>query len=171
MYSAKNALKLVKNHRSLKSLYSNQVLSSSSIYGLNTIDSRNIHLSKRNNVGEPLIIGAGIAAVAYGGKLLFESIAVSKEKAEQRSESDGETPEEEPGVFSSIFKARFYEGGFEEKMTRKEAALILGVRESSDKKRIVNAHRKLAILNHPDSGGSTFLSAKINEAKEKMLGG
>lgn len=29
---------------------------------------------------------------------------------------------------SALFAKRFYEGGFEDKMTRREAALILGVR-------------------------------------------
>jgi DnaJ homolog subfamily C member 19 len=67
--------------------------------------------------------------------------------------------------------SKYYEGGFEEKMTRKEAALILGVRESSASKRIKEAHRKLLILNHPDTGGSTFLSGKLNEAKELLLKG
>lgn len=32
------------------------------------------------------------------------------------------------GGMSSLFAKRFYEGGFEDKMTRREAALILGVR-------------------------------------------
>ncbi|EED92609.1 dnaj-like protein, partial [Thalassiosira pseudonana CCMP1335] len=64
---------------------------------------------------------------------------------------------------------RYYEGGFEEQMTRKEAALILGVRESSTPKRIKEAHRKLLILNHPDTGGSTYIAGKINEAKELLL--
>jgi curved DNA-binding protein CbpA len=67
--------------------------------------------------------------------------------------------------------SKYYEGGFEDKMSRKEAALILGVRESSSTKRIKEAHRKLLILNHPDTGGSTFLSGKINEAKELLLKG
>jgi DnaJ family protein C protein 19 len=56
---------------------------------------------------------------------------------------------------------RFYRGGFEEKMTRREAALILGVRESATPERIRDRHRKMLMLNHPDMGGSTFLSEKV----------
>merc|ERR1712008_287018 len=67
--------------------------------------------------------------------------------------------------------SKYYEGGFEEKMTRREAALILGVRESATSKRIKEGHRKLLILNHPDTGGSKMISGKINEAKELLLKG
>jgi DnaJ homolog subfamily C member 19 len=67
--------------------------------------------------------------------------------------------------------AKYYEGGFEETMTRREAALILGVRESSPASRIKEAHRKLLVLNHPDTGGSTYVAGKINEAKELLLKG
>ena len=56
-------------------------------------------------------------------------------------------------------------------MSRREAALILGIRETAEEKKILDAHRKLMILNHPDAGGSTFLATKINEAKENLLGG
>ena len=56
-------------------------------------------------------------------------------------------------------------------MTRREAALILGVRESSDENKINNAHRKLMVLNHPDQGGSTHIATKINEAKELLMKG
>lgn len=67
--------------------------------------------------------------------------------------------------------SKYYEGGFEDKMTKREAALILGVRESSTPKRIKEAHRKLLILNHPDTGGSTYLAGKLNEAKDILLKG
>ena len=56
-------------------------------------------------------------------------------------------------------------------MTRREAALILGVRESSSPARVKDEHRRLLILNHPDTGGSTYLAGKLNEAKELLLKG
>ena len=37
-------------------------------------------------------------------------------------------------------------------MTRREAAQILGVRESAGEERVKDAHRKLMVANHPDSG-------------------
>jgi squalene cyclase len=100
------------------------------------------------------------------------------EEEEQEPQTSSEKEEEE-GPRENIFKkwfdagvgAKYYEGGFEETMTRREAALILGVRESSTAKRIKEAHRKLLILNHPDTGGSTYMSGKINEAKELLLKG
>jgi DnaJ-class molecular chaperone len=56
-------------------------------------------------------------------------------------------------------------------MSRREAGLILGIRESSTEDKIMKAHRKLMFLNHPDNGGSTYVATKINEAKEALLEG
>lgn len=75
------------------------------------------------------------------------------------------------GFFSSFFSKGYYEGGFEEKMSKREAALILGVRESASLERIKDAHRKILLLNHPDRGGSALLAAKINEAKDLLSKG
>jgi DnaJ family protein C protein 19 len=57
------------------------------------------------------------------------------------------------------------------KMNSREASSILGVKESSNSSKIMGAHRKLMLLNHPDNGGSTYLATKINEAKEVLLKG
>ena len=52
----------------------------------------------------------------------------------------------------------------------REAALILGVRESVDKAALKEAHRKIMLMNHPDRGGSPFIATKINEANECLSG-
>ncbi len=62
------------------------------------------------------------------------------------------------------------QGGFQPEMTRTEAARILGLRESSAEERVKDAHRRLMIANHPDGGGSSFIAAKVNEAKDMLLG-
>lgn len=87
-------------------------------------------------------------------------------KAEAKAKADAS-----PSAFSSWFARNYYDGGFEEKMSRREAALILGVRETATVERIKEAHRRVLLLNHPDRGGSAFLSAKINEAKDLLLKG
>ena len=54
-------------------------------------------------------------------------------------------------------------------MGRKEAAEVLGVPENASRDEIVKAHRRLMQRVHPDRGGSDFLAAKINQAKDVLL--
>eukprot|EP01018_Ginkgo_biloba_P031460 Gb_38140 [translate_table: standard] len=100
----------------------------------------------------PLAAGVSVAAIALGSKYLIEAWQAFKAR---------------PAVPRM---RKFYEGGFQPVMTRREAALILGVRERVVMEKIKEAHRRVMIANHPDSGGSDYLASKINEAKDVLLG-
>ena len=101
----------------------------------------------------------------------FAQANATAEEPKRGSGSSDDAPRE--NFFKKFFDVgtKYYEGGFEEAMTKREAALILGVRESASPQKIKDAHRKLLILNHPDTGGSTYISLKINQAKELLLKG
>jgi hypothetical protein len=56
-------------------------------------------------------------------------------------------------------------------MTREEALAVLGLAEGASVDDIRAAHRRLIQRMHPDVGGTADLAARINRAKDVLLGG
>jgi DnaJ family protein C protein 19 len=164
----------------------------------NSSVNHHFHTSAPSERAVAIIMGLTcLSAVGYAGSSAAKSYeewkaaqpsaeeyeAQEKERQEEQATQDEESKKQEKEASKqpreNMFKewfgvgvgAKYYEGGFEDSMTRREAALILGVRESSSAQRIKDAHRKLLVLNHPDTGGSTYIAGKTNEAKELLLKG
>lgn len=56
------------------------------------------------------------------------------------------------------------------RMNRREAYDILGLEPGADEADIKAAHQRLIASLHPDKGGSNYLAAKINQARQVLLG-
>jgi DnaJ-like protein len=56
-------------------------------------------------------------------------------------------------------------------MTREEALAVLGLAEGASEEEIKAAHRRLILRTHPDAGGTADLAARINRAKDVLVGG
>ncbi|KAJ2063004.1 mitochondrial import inner membrane translocase subunit TIM14 [Coemansia aciculifera] len=104
----------------------------------------------------PMLIGFGVAGAAACGIAL---------KVLSRGAGRAAAGPALKGV-TSVPK-HFLKGGFDPKMSKREAALILGLKESSlTMEKVKKAHRTIMLRNHPDRGGSPYMATKINEAKE-----
>jgi len=95
----------------------------------------------------PIILGVGAVAAAIAGRTLVRRGIIGGRGAAQE----------------------WAKGGFKTKMDRKEALLILGLKDGPVlKTKIKDAHRQIMLANHPDRGGAPYLASKINEAKDLL---
>ena len=71
--------------------------------------------------------------------------------------------------FSNIFLKK-KNNNTQDKMSKKEALEILGLHEGASREQIIKSHQKLVKKNHPDLGGSDWVTKKLNQARDILLG-
>jgi hypothetical protein len=60
--------------------------------------------------------------------------------------------------------------GGKQAMSRQQAIEVLGLKAEFTEEEVIQAHRRMMQKIHPDRGGSDYLAAQINQAKETLLG-
>ncbi|XP_031825630.1 mitochondrial import inner membrane translocase subunit TIM14 [Nomia melanderi] len=109
-----------------------------------------------------IVAGLGLAALGFTGRYVLKRMpALSKtmsEAVKNMSALDSQ----------KLANSKYYKGGFEAKMTRREASLILGVSPTANKAKVKERFKKVMAVNHPDRGGSAYIAAKVNEAKDLL---
>ncbi|XP_018403908.1 PREDICTED: mitochondrial import inner membrane translocase subunit TIM14 [Cyphomyrmex costatus] len=112
-----------------------------------------------NKMSTIVAAGIGLAAVGFAGRYLLRRLPnLSQRMAETVKKLDSQ----------SLANSKYYKGGFEPKMTRREASLILSVSPTASKSKMKEQFKKVMAVNHPDRGGSPYIAAKINEAKDLL---
>jgi DnaJ family protein C protein 19 len=100
-----------------------------------------------------LLILTGKGGIALGALTLFGPLIYQKWRAAQGRRLGGGTSRRSSG-----------------QMTREEAYEVLGLQPGASESDIRDAHRRLMRGAHPDAGGSDWLAARINQARDILLG-
>jgi DnaJ homolog subfamily C member 19 len=81
-----------------------------------------------------------------------------------------------------MLRFEYPEGGFNDMMTRHEAAAVIGIEyfpslvhgadgsaQALTRRKLAERYKRVMLLNHPDRGGSPYLAMKINEARRVLM--
>lgn len=162
---------LIKNtHLNIKNIdqndteYEKKMINSNIFSNTNTL----LYSTRQVNSLGYILLFSGFATLAFGTKYYIQGARAYREEMRKRKQQeDGQN-----NTTSDIYdNKRFYEGGFDQTMSPREAAQILGCRESACKEQIMERYRILIKLNHPDIGGSPLIASKINDAKMLLYSG
>lgn len=140
------------------------------------VETRYLRMSLNHDTGE--MDGVVLEGTYQGRRLtelgsdeLMDLLALCRaEDAQSASVLEAYLDRMHGGDWRETFRGAGHEQGSEAtRMSEVEAREILGVEAGASREEVIEAHRRLMQKNHPDRGGSTYLAAKINQAKEVLL--
>ncbi|XP_071546251.1 mitochondrial import inner membrane translocase subunit TIM14-like isoform X2 [Panulirus ornatus] len=109
-----------------------------------------------------ILAGLGLATIGFGTRFIIRSMPTLGKKMAEAVNNVGQIDGK------ALAHSRYYKGGFEPKMTKREAGLILNLSPNADPVKVKAAYKKMMLANHPDRGGSPYISAKLSEAKDLL---
>ncbi|GAB64871.1 DnaJ domain containing protein [Plasmodium cynomolgi strain B] len=111
-----------------------------------------------------------VVILLFGGGILFAKKGMNYLKNQKINPSNKNFFS--PSGFNKGLGSLFLKNdmrGFERNMSKSEAYKILNINPTTNRDRIREVHKQLMLKNHPDNGGSTYIAAKVNEAKDVLL--
>jgi hypothetical protein len=116
-----------------------------------------------------LLILTGRTSIALGALALFGPL-IYREWQSIRGGSKPGRPFGPGGSAGGSGSGGSSSGGRRGSMSRAEALEILGLRPGASLAEIKEAHHRLMRAAHPDAGGSDWLAARINQARDVLTG-
>jgi DnaJ family protein C protein 19 len=113
-----------------------------------------------------VLLRAGMAWLAVMVVLLYSAFKSYWARARSARPPDSSAPPRSSSAGPSSRAAPRIAG----EMSRDEAYAVLGLSPGASKDAVVEAYKRLMKKLHPDTGGSTYLAQRINEAREVLLG-
>lgn len=143
-----------------------------------TVQSRYIRMTLNHDSGE---INGQVLAGSFSGKTLDQLDLDALLQLLQECRDDEESVALLQAYLDRVYADSWHQHAGSERqqqapppsgeMTRDEALQILGLAAGASETEIIEAHRRLMQKLHPDRGGSAYLAARINLAKDVLLGG
>ena len=141
-----------------------------------TVQSKYIRMTLDHDSGD---INGEVLTGRFAGKMLNQLELDALLQLLEECQDDEESVALLQAYLDRVYEDRWHEqagshsrqqANASSEMSREEALQILGLTAAATEQEIIEAHRRLIQKLHPDRGGSAYLAARINLAKDVLLG-
>lgn len=117
-----------------------------------------------------VLVIAGLAAIAWAGRYLLAAYVLPFLIPALIRGGLGSLGRRAPGSGQGRQGGQDRARPSSSAMSREDAYAVLGLAPGASETMIREAHRRLMAKVHPDRGGSDYLAAQINQARDVLLG-